>query len=84
MTLDEAIKHCEEVAKEKEHDAKSWNRTAKFWGSDKRYAINQVNECTRCAEEHYRVAEWLKELKQYRNLFDSPKDAEEMMNMYMV
>ena len=39
MTLDEAIKHCEERA-------------------------NQ--DCTDCAKEHRQLAEWLKELMQYR------------------
>ena len=37
-----------------------------------------------CAMEHYQLAEWLKELKQYKSLFESPKEAEEMLNMYMV
>ena len=41
MTLEEAIKHCEEIAKECELRERT----------------------TVCAEEHYQLAEWLKELK---------------------
>lgn len=39
MTLDEAIKHAEEVAN---------------------------SQCSECGEEHQQLAEWLKELKAYR------------------
>lgn len=56
MTLDEAIKHAEEVAEKQEmlcticvsEDARK----------DKK----------RCAEEHRQLAEWLKELKHLRNI----------------
>ena len=44
MTLDEAIKHAEEVAAEK--------------------------RCEKCGEEHRRLAEWLKELKQLRETLE--------------
>ena len=43
MTLEEAIKHCEEKEKEQ-----------------------ALNGCFACAEEHKQLAEWLKELKDYR------------------
>lgn len=59
MTLDEAIKHCEEVAEKKEEDA-SW-----FW--DKEGNPNYEN-CVECASEHRQLAEWLKELKAYREI----------------
>ena len=56
MSLDEAIKHCEEVAEEKEWQAyKSLSRT-----DDERMG------CLECAEEHRQLAEWLRELKKYR------------------
>ena len=47
MTLDEAIKHCEEVAEEQEE-----------------------KECLECAAEHRQLAEWLKELKAYKDFKD--------------
>lgn len=54
MTLDDAITHAEEVAQDKENLANT------LWDSrEKRY-------CNECAEEHRQLAEWLKELKAYR------------------
>lgn len=46
LTLEEAIKHCEEVA---EREGKTCN------GAE-------------CAEEHLQLAEWLKELRAYRDV----------------
>ena len=55
MTLDEAIKHCEEKAKEQREKATSIARAKEpFY----KYA-----ECAECAKEHEQLAEWLKELK---------------------
>lgn len=56
MTLNEAIKHCEEVVEDKEIDIE--NQDPLF--------PNNIEECKRCAEEHRQLAEWLKELKQLR------------------
>ena len=66
MTLDEAIKHCEEVAeiKEKEGslDQESFMPLDEFLG----YRV----ECLKCAKEHRQLAEWLRELKKYRAIFE--------------
>ena len=69
ITLDEAIKHCEEVVEEQEKVAKEWheNQIRKcnlipFAEMD----YTHENECKECAEEHRQLAEWLKELKQLR------------------
>lgn len=43
-----------------------------------------LNGCFACAEEHKQLAEWLKELAEYQKLFDSPKEAEEILNMMSV
>lgn len=62
MTLEEAIKHCEEVAEAKERSAKLHQRPDRgVKGSGKRYL-----SCLECAKEHRQLAEWLKELKEYR------------------
>ena len=55
MTLDEAIRHCEEVAEEKEQEAKEAH-------------VLSGMDCMECAEEHRQLAEWLKELKTYRGI----------------
>jgi len=61
MTLDEAIQHCEEVAKE--------NRELfeKIGASS-----YDEDNCLECAKAHEQLAEWLKELKQYKEK-DTPK-----------
>lgn len=56
MTIDEAIKHCEEVATEKEDNAR-WKLTPTF-----------QDECIQCAADHRQLAEWLTELKEAKRL----------------
>jgi hypothetical protein len=59
MTLDEAIKHCEKKADELNKEV-----------------LNQANlcnaremaECQECARDHEQLAEWLKELKAYKDM----------------
>lgn len=58
MTLDEAIKHCEEVAEENE----GMCRVEEAMGLGLQNA-----EMMKCASEHRQLAEWLKELKYRRN-----------------
>ena len=57
MTLDEAIKHAEEVADET-------NKEACNLYDAKNY--EESRECIWCSEEHRQLAEWLKELKRLR------------------
>ena len=58
MTLDEAIKHAEEVMTENLEKTKDRNASDPI-------AIN----CFECAEEHQQLAEWLTELKFYKMAF---------------
>jgi hypothetical protein len=62
MTLEEAIKHCEEVAESKKKQVENgeWEK-----GSP------TERDCLECASEHRQLAEWLKELKQYREWLKS-------------
>ena len=57
MTIDEAIKHCLEVAENNETQAEKIGR--QFIGSamDKR-----ATDCRECAADHRQLAEWLTEL----------------------
>jgi len=58
MTLEEAIKHAEEKAQEQRDNAVLW---------DTHPALKErVNACLECAKDHEQLAEWLKELKRYR------------------
>lgn len=62
MTIEEAIKHCEEVA-EKYCEKVEEGLTADDF-------------CDSCASEHRQLAKWLRELKLYRDtLIDRPCSA---------
>ena len=69
MTLDEAIKHCEEVAEK--------------YCEKVEEGLNADDFCDSCASEHRQLAEWLKELKRlreeqkdvYTNGYDAGYDA---------
>jgi hypothetical protein len=62
MTLDEAIKHAEEVAEEKEKEA---------WEAQLQEEYKTIKSCKECAKEHRQLAEWLKELRFYRTMIRS-------------
>ena len=62
MTLDEAIKHAEEVAEKFE----SLHERYENMDEDRLLFRVEENECKNCAEEHRQLANWLKELKQLR------------------
>ena len=56
MTIDEAIKHCEEVAESKENEAAVYND------------IDNISECVTCAADHRQLAAWLRELVEAKRL----------------
>ena len=56
MTLDEAISHCEEVAEDNEINAENQNPLFP----------NTIEQCKKCASDHRQLAEWLKELKTFK------------------
>lgn len=56
LTLEQAIQHCEEVAKELEEEA------VKGCCDDS----ETMDKCIECADEHRQLAEWLRKLKAYR------------------
>lgn len=61
MTIDEAIKHCEEVAEEQENKA-SFNEY-RFKTKHIEVYERQWKNCKECASEHRQLAEWLRELR---------------------
>ena len=62
FTLDEAIKHCLEIASEKEECAKYRPRM------DYYDEILSVEECYQCASEYRQIAKWLTEFKEAKRL----------------
>ena len=61
MTLDEAIRHCLEVAEQNEKKADKIGR--QFIGS---VMDKCATDCRECAVERRQIAEWLTELKQLK------------------
>ena len=61
LTLEEAIKHAKEVADMNYNDAE------KFDSNDSVENYMKAN-CMKCAEQHEKLAEWLEELKSYKDL----------------
>lgn len=61
LTIEEAIKHAQEVADMNYNDAE------KFDSNDSVENYMKAN-CMKCAEQHEKLAEWLEELKSYKDL----------------
>lgn len=55
IEIDEAIKHCEEVAERQERASNFWSKGSKNY-----------ENCLECAKEHRQLATWLTELKQLK------------------
>lgn len=74
MTIDEAIKHAEEVANDQE-------LKSGFETDYEAYSISddERKECKKCADEHRQLAEWLKDYKRLLGAIDAIKaDIEEL------
>lgn len=61
MTLEEAIVHCEDVAESKRKQVEN--------GDWENGSLTE-RDCLECAKEHRQLAEWLKELKAYKEQTD--------------
>ena len=67
MNIDEAIKHCLDVAKENDKLCKRFDDASGYTRSgNKDIRTTDAKKCEKCAEEHRQLAEWLKELKELR------------------
>lgn len=64
MTIDEAIKHCLEVAEQNDIQADKWQEEGgEEWG--------KTTACRECAAEQRQLAEWLTELKELRENYSA-------------
>ena len=61
-TLEEAIKYYSELAEENEKDAEQFKRI--------KATQDIISHCYECAKEHRQLAEWLRELKIYKDFED--------------
>lgn len=72
ITFDEAIKHCEEVAHQNEilmkryDDASGYNRS-----HNEKIRTNDAKGCEQLISLYRQLAEWLIELKHYREIKNS-------------
>lgn len=67
MTLDEAIKHEEEIAEEQEGRGYCDRSVCVIMDENNHNCDEcEVVKCRECAKEHRQLAEWLKELKSHR------------------
>ena len=67
MTLDRAIKHCEEIAEEQDKLCKRYDDASGYSRShNEAIRTTDAKKCEKCANEHRQLAKWLKELKQLR------------------
>lgn len=64
MTIDEAIAHAREVAKNKRKNLDECNKKNNYAC---KFCI-EIRTCKEVAEEHEQLAEWLEELKAYREI----------------
>lgn len=65
MNIDEAIKYCEEVAEQNEKDIAYYTIQG-----DKEWLDECEKDCIECAKEHRQLAEWLRELKAYKDAWE--------------
>lgn len=63
MNLDSAIQHCEEVAIREKSAADGCRHWTDGMGEE------TAKKCEKCADEHRQLAEWLEELKAYREIW---------------
>lgn len=65
-SLDEAIKGFESAAEDYERGLKVYENM----GEERLLFKEEENECKEYAKEHRQLAEWLRELKKYRFIFE--------------
>ncbi len=68
MTIDEAIKHCLEVAEQQEADS-----FIDRWSDDDEWSESLKENCRQCAADHRQLAEWLTELKELSLQQNAPR-----------
>lgn len=75
MTIDEAIEHAEEVAKENDKLCKRYDDASGYTRSGiESLRTKDARKCEKCAEEHRQLAEWLRELKRNRDVLQEIRE----------
>lgn len=67
MTIDEAIKHCEEIATDQDKLSKRCDDASGYSRShNKSIRTNDAKKHEKCGQDFRQLAEWLRELKTYK------------------
>ena len=67
MTIDEAIKHCEEVADNNDYLKERYDAASGYTRShNEAIRTKDAKKREKCAVDHRQLAEWLRELKELR------------------
>ena len=74
MTLDDAIRHTEEVVEGQISNAHTYESMMVFKQSiehntEAKFFEEEMNECIKCANEYRQISKWLKELRAYRKMY---------------
>lgn len=75
ISLEEAIQHCEEVAKEQDKLATRYEDASGYSRSHiESLKTNESIKCRKCANEYRQLVEWLKKLGDYENGIERIKE----------
>lgn len=66
MTIEEAIKHCKEVAEEQKRRLAICSKSEEYCLKECVQTVIPEKSCLDCAEEHEQLAKWLEELVELR------------------
>lgn len=85
MTIDEAIKHCLEVAEENELAAGTYEILAENNQNayEKLTAETNSSRCAECAADHRQLAAWLRELVGAKRLLKAAVDGFKFLGAWM-
>lgn len=86
MTLEDAIKHAEEVAEENEKEFRLCPYPTEDCNGNQDCRCLENGEgkgCLKCATEYRQLAEWLKELKAVHDEIDDADDEDEIFIGYL-
>ena len=81
MDLNEAIAHAEEKAKELRTEAEQLRDIGEVISNPKQPYNEPVKNCLACAEEHEQLAEWLKELKELKEAYESDYQVDDLIQV---
>ena len=74
MTLDEAIAHAEDVAKEQDRLSKRYDDASGYSRShNDDIRTSDAKKCERCAEDHRQLAGWLRDYKRLLGAIEDTK-----------